>query len=85
MIELSSKVSPIIVLTSKETNGDLFEGFKAFVGTRDFLLSGTTWTTVSVEQEADPGSLVVGVEIVFNGLSATTGINKRSRVSQIRI
>ena len=74
-------MSPIIVLTSKETNGDLLEGFRAFVGTRDFLLSGTTCIPVSVEQEADPGSLVVGVEVVFNGLSAAAGINKEQSFS----
>ena len=65
--------SPIMVLTSKDTNGDLLEGFKALVGTRDFLLSGAMCNTVSVEQEADPCSLVVGVEIVFDGLSSATG------------
>ena len=74
MVELSSKVSPIMVLTSKDTNGDLLEGFKALVGTRDFLLSGTMCTTVSVEQEADSGSLVVGVEIVFDSLSSAAGM-----------
>ena len=71
---MSSKVSPIMVLTSKDTNGDLLEGFKALVGTRDFLFSGAMCNTVSVEQEADPGSLVVGVEIVFDGLSSATGM-----------
>ena len=71
-----------MVLTSKDTNGDLLEGFKALVGTRDFLLSdvGTMCTTVSVEQEADPGSLVVGVEIVFDGLSSATGRRINNRI-----
>ena len=70
-----------MVLTSKDTNGDLLEGFKALVGTRDFLLSvGTMCNTVSVEQEADPGSLVVGVEIVFDGLSSATGRRINNRI-----
>ena len=71
-----------MVLTSKDTNGDLLEGFKALVGTRDFLLSvgHTMCTTVSVEQEADPGSLVVGVEIVFDGLSSATGRRINNRI-----
>ena len=71
-----------MVLTSKDTNGDLLEGFKALVGTRDFLLSVGTMccTTVSVEQEADPGSLVVGVEIVFDGLSSATGRRINNRI-----